>query len=331
MSCPVRRMWVPSVRSEANASASAWPYSIGPSSSTSTRRISGLRSLRLIVKLSGTLSSSSLSERRRSSETAVSTSGLLVRSSSPVPTWVEVGSSNSPDSILRLSSLRVRWSSSRRSLAFGVHLLAGDHPLLDQLFRVDLGDRRVGLDPGGQHRLGVGGLVRLVVAVAAIPDQVDDHVAAPALAVSHRQADRRDRGLDVVGVDVDDRHVEALGEIAGVGGGACILGVGREAHLVVGDDVHGAAGRVAGERLKVERLGDDSLAGEGRIAVEQQRHRQGGLVVQAGSGAGGLRGASPPGHHRVHELEMARVRIQPHLDLVAVGGREQSPRRRSGT
>ena len=38
-------------------------------------------------------------------EEAVSTSGLFVRSSSAVPAWVEVGSSYSPDSILRFSSL----------------------------------------------------------------------------------------------------------------------------------------------------------------------------------------------------------------------------------
>ena len=51
--------------------------------------------------------------------------------------------------------------------------------------------------------------------------------------------------LDVVGVDVDDRDVEALRHVGGVGGRAALLGVGREAHLVVLDDVDRAAGRVA--------------------------------------------------------------------------------------
>ena len=43
--------------------------------------------------------------------------------------------------------------------------------------RVQLGDGRVLLDLRRHRRLRVGGLVRLVVAVAAIADQVDDHVS----------------------------------------------------------------------------------------------------------------------------------------------------------
>src|SRR3954453_13593805 len=62
-----------------------------PSSRASRRLESGLRSLRWIVKLSGTRSNSSLSLRSLSSGTAVSTLGLRVRSSSPVPVWGGVG------------------------------------------------------------------------------------------------------------------------------------------------------------------------------------------------------------------------------------------------
>ena len=81
-------------------------------------------------------------------------------------------------------------------------------------------------------------------------------------------------------------HVEALRHVAGVGGRAALLRVGGEAHLVVGDDVDRAAGRVAVERLQVERLGDHALAGEGGVAVEQQRHRD-----AAGCGAAAGRSA----------------------------------------
>ena len=102
VSWPVKRMWTPSVSSEASASDSAWPNSIPPSSIASSRLPSGLRSLRWMVKLSGTRISSSFSLRTRSSGTAVSTLGLRVRSSSPVP--VAVGSSYSPASILLRSS-----------------------------------------------------------------------------------------------------------------------------------------------------------------------------------------------------------------------------------
>ena len=242
-----------------------------PSSIASTRLASGRRSLRWTVKLSGTFSSASLSARSFSAGTAVSTGGLAVRSSSPVPMVVTVGSSYSPSSILRRRSFSAVDISSWRSCRCPLDVLGADDPLADQLLRVDLRDRRVGLDLGRHQRLGVGGLVGLVVAEAAVADQVDDDVAPPALAVGHREADRRRAGLDVVGVDVDDRHVEALRHVGRVGGGAGVLGVGGEAHLVVLDDVDGAAGAVALQRLQVEGLGDDALAGEGGVAVQEDR------------------------------------------------------------
>ena len=66
----------------------------------------------------------------------------------------------------------------------------------------------------GVHlRLRVGGLVGLVVPEAPVADQVDQHVVPELLAERNRQAHRAHAGRHVVGVDVDDRHVEALGQI----------------------------------------------------------------------------------------------------------------------
>ena len=111
------------------------------------------------------------------------------------------------------------------------------------------------------------------MAEAPVADEVDDDVVAEARAVGEREPDRRDRRLGIVGVDVDDRRVEALGEVGGVAGRAALRRVGREADLVVRDHVQRAAGRVALERVEVERLGDDPLPGERRVAVEEDRHR----------------------------------------------------------
>src|ERR671939_109600 len=154
-SWPVRRTGVPSLSSEANASASAWAQSMPPSGSTvSRRRSSCLSSLGWTLKPSGSRSRSSLSAIRRSAETAVLTSG-----------------------------------------------------------------------EGERHG--------------------------------------RDAGGDVVGVDVDDRHVEALGEVGGPAGRARLLGVRGEADLVVLDDVQRPADGVAVEPLQVQRFRYDALAGEG--------------------------------------------------------------------
>jgi hypothetical protein len=198
-------------------------------------------------------------------------------------------------------------------------VLGRDRPLADQLLGVDLRDRRVGFDLRRHGRLRVGRLVGLVVAEAAVADHVDDDVAAPALAVGHRQPYRRRAGLDVVGVDVDDRHVESLCHVRGVGRRARLLGIGGEADLVVLDDVDRAAGAVALQRLQVERLGDDPLGGEGGVAVQQHRHGAFGVMVQLRALEVGLQEAGAAGDDRVDELEVAGIGVEADRDLLGLG------------
>src|SRR6202011_5795783 len=109
----------------------------------------------------------------------------------------------------------------------------------------DLAHRWMFLDYVVHQRLRVGGLVRLVVAEAPITDQVDDDVATELLTKRGRESDRADAGGDVVRIDMNNRQVEALGDVRGIARGAALLGVGGEAQLIVGDDVERAAGRVA--------------------------------------------------------------------------------------
>ena len=326
VSWPVSRMWVPSVSSEAKASASAWPNSISPSSSFSIRAEQRLAQLAVDREAVGhpqqlLVERCAGASRRPRSRPRGSSCGRArrcrARSSSGPRTRRPPSSPAAPCSVA-CSSLEPL---ARRRPATSSALTT---PSLDQLLGVDLGDRRVLLDLRRHLRLRVGGLVGLVVAVAAVADQVDDDVAAPLLAVGHRQPHRGDAGLDVVGVDVDDRAVEALRHVAGVRGRAVLLRVGGEADLVVGDQVDRAAGRVAGERLQVERLGDHALAGEGGVAVQQHRHRDVRVVVELRARVLGLGGAGAAGDHRVDELEVARVRVEAHLHLVVVAGREQA-------
>ena len=97
-----------------------------------------------------------------------------------------------------------------------VGLLGGEHALLDEPRGELLADGRVRGDALRHQRLRVRRLVLLVVAEAPVADEVDDDVVAEAAAVREREPDRRDRRLGVVGVDVDDRDVEALREVARV-------------------------------------------------------------------------------------------------------------------
>ncbi len=199
-----------------------------------------------------------------------------------------------------------------------VGLGPGDRAALDQRVGVELAHRRVALDLRVHLGLGVGGLVGLVVAEAAVADQVDQHVVAELLAEGEGQAHGGDAALDVVGVDVDDRDVVALGHVGGPPGRAGVLGIGGEADLVVLDQVDGAADAVAVDRLQVERLGDHALAGEGGVAVQDDRHGGVRVLVGVRALAARLDRARGAVDDRRDELEVARVALQADADRLAV-------------
>ena len=194
-------------------------------------------------------------------------------------------------------------------------LLGADDARLDEPLRVELAHGRMLRDRGGEQRLRVRGLVLLVVAVAAVTDEIDDDVVPEAAPVREREPDGRERGLGIVGVHMDDRDVEALREVARVARRAAVAGVGREADLVVRDQVQRAAGRVAGKTFEVERLRDLALARERRVAVDEDRQRDRGVVVALARRAVGLLGARASLDDRVDRFEMARVRRERHRDL----------------
>ena len=150
---------------------------------------------------------------------------------------------------------------------------------------------------------------------AAVADEVDHEVVAELRAVGESEPDGGQRRLGIVGVDVHDRHVEALREVARVAGRAALGRIGRVADLVVRDQVQRAARRVALERLQIERLGDDALAGEGRVTVDQHGQRDRRIVDAGAARAVGLLGARATFDDRVGGLEVARVGDDRDVDL----------------
>ena len=95
-------------------------------------------------------------------------------------------------------------------------LLDGQLAALDQRLDVELahaaplGDRLV------HQRLRVARVVALVVTVAAVADHVDDDVLVERLAVLEGQLGDAHAGLGVVAVDVEDRRLHRLGDVAAV-------------------------------------------------------------------------------------------------------------------
>ena len=170
--------------------------------------------------------------------------------------------------------------------------------------RPDRGVLRYGL---GRQRLGVGWLVTLVVTVPSVSDEIDDDVVVIFGPVGHGEPDSRQTRLRIVGVDVDDREAESLGEVACVSCGPAVDRQRGESNLIVDDDVDRAARRVPVQPAEIEGLGNHTLPGEGCVSVDENgdHHRRILLRVLVVSGI-----LEPPGHalhNRIHELEVAGI------------------------
>ena len=238
--------------------------------------------------------------------------------------------SDEPAGGVRVSSLCGSAIASRSRSCASAHRLVrlGHHPLgllgRHLAFGNDaLGElrphRRVIRDRLRHERLRVRRFVLLVVTEAAVADEIDDHVVPEALAEGHRQPRRRHGGLRVVGVHVDDRRVETLREVARVARGTAFRRVGCEPDLVVRDQVERAAGGVAGKPLEVERLGHDALSGKRRVAVDENRQRDGRAMSSRRRRAVGLIRARPALDDRIHGLEVTGVRDERDGDRPSLG------------
>src|SRR5690606_20914753 len=109
------------------------------------------------------------------------------------------------------------------------------------------------------QRLGERGFVALVMAEAAIAPHVDHDVALELLAEIDRELARKGHRLGIVAVDVQDRRLNALGDVRRIGRRARELRAGRETDLIVDDEVDAAAGIVTADAREAEALPDDTL------------------------------------------------------------------------
>ena len=93
--------------------------------------------------------------------------------------------------------------------------------------------------------LGVARVVTLVVTTPAIADDVEDHVALEGLAVLKGESRGARARLGVIAIDVKDRRLNDLGNIGRIEARPRCFRGGREAHLVVDDNVHRATDAIA--------------------------------------------------------------------------------------
>jgi hypothetical protein len=147
-------------------------------------------------------------------------------------------------------------------------------------------------------------MVGCVNVVTAVADQIDDDVFLETLAELDREAGSLDRSLRVVGVDVEHRSVEHLGDVARVSSEAGVLRRRREAYLVVYDDMDRPADLEVRQLRESERLHHQPLAGKRGVPVHQDRNRP---TSRFGIAQVVLLRVHDSGNDGVHRLEVARV------------------------
>ncbi len=198
-----------------------------------------------------------------------------------------------------------------------LYLLRCDDSLGDETIPKHFTRRGMRPDFFVQGRLRERGLVRLVVSVTTVADDIDQKILAEFRPVFDRQPHDVDARLRIVGVHVNDRDLEPLGEITGVPRRPGIDGIRRESDLIVDDDVKRSSRPKTGESREIERLGHNALAGESCVAVHTDgQHRR--FVTLPISGEHLSRSGHSP-EHWIHDFEMARIRNQYDLDFTAAG------------
>ena len=180
------------------------------------------------------------------------------------------------------------------------------------------------VDDGVELRLSHGRVIGLVVTAQAVDHEINEDVLAKLAAVLGCHLTNPDNCLWVIAVDVEDRAVEALGQVGGVMGGATGVRGGGEAHLVVDHDVDGAAVGITAQLGQVDGLLNNAQAGEGSITVEHDRNN--GVAFWA-LVQDVLLSAGDALHDRIDGLEVGWVgsegdldfAIAKHLQVVALG------------
>mmetsp|Transcript_84960 Transcript_84960/g.203634 ORF Transcript_84960/g.203634 Transcript_84960/m.203634 type:complete len:539 (-) Transcript_84960:195-1811(-) len=157
----------------------------------------------------------------------------------------------------RLHCFELLWSSGAAVYqAFGIHRF-GSRMLVDLLV---------------QHRLRILWRIRLVVAEAAVANNIDDDICLPGLSPLGGELECTGDCHRVITVYMQDGKIEALAKVRGVQGGPVIHRIRGEAHLVVDDNMDSSANVKLPHVRKLQRLIANALPSKGGIPMEKDRH-----------------------------------------------------------
>ena len=97
-------------------------------------------------------------------------------------------------------------------------LIGRQHSSIHQAIAINLPGRGMLLDLLIHQRLGCRGLIRLVMTITTIADQINHHVTMEGVAKLQRQLGHQDHCIRIIAVDVKDGRLNHLGNIGTVAG-----------------------------------------------------------------------------------------------------------------
>ena len=181
----------------------------------------------------------------------------------------------------------------------GLELVCRDVTASHESFGVEGSNAALCLNQVVHQRLGHRGVITLVVTAATVADDVDDHIALEGLAVGESEFSDTEHCFGVVAVDMENRRLNGLRHIRGIHRGPRVVREGREADLVVHNDVNRSTGPVGAKLRHLECFEHHTLTGHSSITVDQDREN-----AEAANGAAVLLGANDALQHAVHSLEV---------------------------
>ena len=190
---------------------------------------------------------------------------------------------------------------------------------------VNFPERRMVLDAFVEERLGDGGIVHFAVAVAAVADEVDDHVGIEIRAIFGGEAADAHDGVGIFRVDVEDGNALAARDAGSEARGMLLRGARGEADEIVDDDVNGAADGISRKVGEIQRFRQNALAGKGGVAVHDDgpdfvEHFLRAIDLRALHAMAGLLGARAAHGHGIDSFEVAGIGNQMDVDCFAGRG-----------
>ena len=167
-------------------------------------------------------------------------------------------------------------------LKCGFHILnfaLRDQPVLDQPFRIQRQRGFLTFDFIVHDRVGEHRLIAFVMSKPAVAEHVNDHIFLEFLPEFCSDFCRMHHRFWIIAVDVEYGRFDHQGNVCGIRRGPAEVRRGGKPDLIVDNHMHGAAGAVAKQTGQAEAFGHYALAGKGGIAMQQQWHHLGALLI----------------------------------------------------